>query len=196
MTARDASVCRVSKWRHAHVSGVRGRGVISFSNGPDMTWHVGISVPRCYRNGEAAQSVDRGAGGGGGSDVLDPNGSGENWVCVNYEPIRPCCTALPPGPRPRRPANPAVASPGAPTPARSSPPRPVRLLGARALLLDPHPPRIRGLRRRLRVLPANPTHRRTGHARGAARAVAADAVTGTGALRTRVGLCGSGRFNA
>jgi hypothetical protein len=119
--------------------------------------------------------------GGGGSDVLDPNGPWGDGVHGDHESIRPCCMALPPAPRTRRPVDPTVACPGAPTPAPS--PWPVRLLGPRALLLDPHPTRIRGLRRRLRLLPAHLTHRRAEYGRGAARAVAADAVTGTVAAR-------------
>jgi hypothetical protein len=109
----------------------------------------------------------RGGWGGGGPDVLDPNGPWGDGVRGDHESIRPCCMALFPGPRTRRPVDPAVACPGAPTPAPS--PWPVRLLGPRALLLDPHLTRIRGLRRRLRLLPARLTHRRAKHGRGAAR---------------------------
>jgi hypothetical protein len=113
------------------------------------------------------------------ADALDPNGFRGDWVRGDHERVWPCCTALPPGPRTRWQARPTAACPDTPAPARSPSPRPVRPLGPRSLLHDPHPPGIRGLRRRVRLLPANSPHRRTGHDWGPARAVATDSVTGS-----------------
>lgn len=145
--------------------------------------------PRCSTcaRSTTAAPVARPVGDGDGSYVLYSSGSREDWVRGHYERLRPCCTALPRGPCTRRPADPAAACPETPTPAQSPRPRPVRPLGSRAVLHDPHPPRIRGLRWWMRLLPANPTHRRARHDRGTACTVATDAVTGTVAAQQRAG---------
>ena len=186
-----SSLCRVSRCRHRMTWRIHSipRGlrrcpradyVVSRPGGlPTVGWLITEQL--------SAAPVARPVGDGDGSYVLDPNGSREDWVRGHYERIRPCCTALPRGPCTRRPADPAAACPETPTPAQSPRPRPVRPLGPCAVLHGPHPPRIRGLRWWMRLLPANPTHRRARHDRGTACTVATDAVTGTVAAQQRAG---------